>query len=674
MKGGVTDTVRTGTTRALTWICVGLFVGTLLVFARSIPQEFVNYDDSRYVTANAFIQDPFSWQSLRLAFGGNLELWQPLTWMSHMADWALFGNRAAGHHLTSVIWHAINAALAFLLFRQFTRTTWLSAFAAAVFAWHPLRVESVSWIAERKDVMSGCFFLLTLWCYLRYAGSRHPATATPGETRSPRANAKRRLWYVATLGAFCGGLMCKPTLVTAPLLLLCFDYWPLNRVGLQSGAARRKTWRLLIEKIPFFIAAAIVGVITLHLQRAGGAFTLSLPLLARLENVPVALVRYVGKFLWPATLGVTYPHPGWWPLSVALGATGLVIAGAVAAWQSRRSQPWILVGSLWFVLLLLPTIGLVQVGFQSMADRYTYLPMLGVELALFWTVACGLRTWRVAARAAACAVVLAALTIRTWQQEAVWRDSLTLFRHAVQVSPSSATGEAFLGYTLVSLNRIDEAVPHLQRALTLDPNNETAVWSLAQAAASAGRVEESIRYFQRDLVLQPDNANTRYELALQQLRQGDVGPATENLRSAATQQLDLIAHNRELAVASAGRGDVASAAIRFWAASLMEPDNADAQLAAGIAFEAAHRDDAAVQAFRRALTLKPQLAAAHARLGLWLLNHSRAGEAASYLQQAVALDEKLVAARVGMGRIEEQRGNAAGANAERADLKPSQSR
>ena len=355
-------------------IAAGLLVATLLIFARAIGNGFVNYDDPDYVTANAQVQGGITVAGIRWALtSGVASNWHPLTWMSHQLDVTLFGLDPRGHHATSVLWHALNAALAFLALRRLTGSVWRSAFCAALFAWHPLRVESVAWVSERKDVLSGFFFFAVLWLYAGYVRRRRDGL--------PWLAA-----YVATLAAFALGLMAKPMLVTLPCLLLLLDFWPLRRVELARGAG--STWaRLVLEKLPFFVFVIASAAVTYHVQKAGGSVTAQLSLGDRLGNAVIAVVRYLGTFLLPVDLAVLYPHPGSWPARKVVAAL-LVVGGltAAAVWQLRR-RPWIAVGWFWFLGTLVPVIGLVQVGLQSMADRYTYLTIIGVQVAAGWSLA-----------------------------------------------------------------------------------------------------------------------------------------------------------------------------------------------------------------------------------------------------------------------------------------------
>jgi protein O-mannosyl-transferase len=342
-------------------ICAILFGGTLLLFSRATRCGFVNYDDPTFVTDSPMVLGGLSWAGAAWAFTAPSDYWHPLVTLSHMLDCQLYGLSPAGHHFTSMLWHALNAVLAFLVFRRLTGGMWGSAFAAALFAWHPLRVESVVWITERKDVMSGCFFLLTILAYARFAAVR--AAGQP----ALRA-------YLLAFACFAAGLMCKPMLVTLPFVLLLLDYWPLAR---HPACPARL---LVLEKVPFLALSCAAAVATVLMQESSDAFVLSLPMSARLGNAVVSLARYLGKFVWPFDLIVCYEHPGSWPAASILGAAALLSCLAAIAWSQRRSRPWIAVGLGWYLVTLLPVLGLLQVGLQAMADRYTYLPLLGVEL------------------------------------------------------------------------------------------------------------------------------------------------------------------------------------------------------------------------------------------------------------------------------------------------------
>ncbi len=626
-----------------------LFAGTVALYTRVLAYGFTNYDDPRYLTNNPHVQGGFTAESLRWAFVGNADYWHPLTWLSHIADWQMYGDNAAGHHLTSVLWHAANAVLAFLVFRRLTRAFWLSFLSAALFAWHPLRVESVAWITERKDVMSGAFLLLTVWAYAGYANRRRearPATAM----------------YVVTLALFAAGLMCKPTLVTLPLVLLALDAWPLGRADRAMNANRNAWPALWREKIPFFLLSGATAVATVRMQHEAGAFTLSLPLGARLANVPVALARYLEKFFWPVDLSVCYRHPGWWPATLVGASLTLVILITFLSWQARQRRPWLLTGWGWFLAMLLPTLGIVQVGFQAMADRYTYASILGWQLAVIWTGRELARRGvaRVGMVIAASAALLAC-AVRTWQQQATWRDSATLFTQAIAVDPQNDVAEAFLGYTLLSERELDAAATHGRRALALNSRNDLAVYTLAQIDAQRGRLDEAIVGYRRALELKPDDASTEYELGLLLLRAGRADEAGGQLRTAAQHRPSIVAANLRLAEEHVRAHRVREAALYFAAGALLTPANPDAHFLAGQAFARIDQPAPAMASLQRAIALAPGHAAAHTELGFLLLTRRDPAAAASHFTEALRVQPDLASAAVGLGRAEEQLGHRASA-------------
>ena len=569
-------------------VCGLLFCGTVLLFSRATHGAFINYDDPSYVTDNPHVQGGLSWGGIVWAFTAPADYWHPLTWLSHMLDWQLYGPAAAGHHLTSVLWHALNAVLAFLVFRRLAGGFWLSAFAAALFAWHPLRVESVAWITERKDVMSGCFFLLTLLAYARHVDCR---------------TAGRPWWraYLLTMACFAAGLMSKPMLVTLPLVLLILDFWPFARCSSPAGL------RLpLVEKIPFFALSGVTAVLTVLMQRQGGDFVLDVPVGARAGNAVVSLARYLGKFFWPFDLSVCYPHPGHWPASVVLSASVLALGLCWLAWRQRRSRPWILAGWLWLLVVLLPVIGLVQVGFQAMADRYTYLPLLGVELALLWSLPGPgfLRAW---SRASLAVLVLAVCAARTWNQEGVWRDSVSLFEHAVAVGARNDVAEDFLASALFAAGRMDEAAVHAERARTLNPRNDKPLIMLAGIRERQGRISEAGELLRAALALRPDNPLVQAQLGLLELGRGQVDAARALLTAALRSDPDLRGRTLQLGLIALQHGDPATARFYYDLVLAVAPDDAVAHAALGYLLIRTGDRAAGLAEWRRALALDPHL-------------------------------------------------------------------
>ena len=452
--------------------------------------DFVNYDDHMYVLDNPHVTSGMTWANVQWAFrSGYATNWHPLTWLSHMLDCQMFGLKPWGHHLTSVLLHALNAGLVFALLQLLTGAPWRSLLVAVLFALHPLRVESVAWVSERKDVLSGFFGLLALLAYVRYAQGRgrksearnpRPEGNPKPEARSPKQEAGRLaalfplpspffylpypIFYLLSLFFLALGLMSKPMLVTWPLVMLLLDYWPLRRMQkrmqnaecrMQNAAppdaqhatrnrphvSRITLLSLLVEKIPFFFLVALSSVVTFVVQKRGGAMTgvASLPLGVRVETAVLAYARYLGKLFRPVDLAVLYWHPGHWPLGEVLLAGALILCLSVVVWMLRRRAPYLLMGWLWFVGTLVPVIGLVQVGEQAMADRYTYLPCLGVLILTIWGVCELTRSWRY--QAIVLAVVAGAASVfcvaLTRQQLGHWQDSEALSRHALAVTENN---------------------------------------------------------------------------------------------------------------------------------------------------------------------------------------------------------------------------------------------
>ena len=454
-------------------VSAALFLGTLLVFSRAIGNDFVNYDDPVYVTENPPVQTGLTLEGIRWALTtGTAANWHPLTWISHMADWSVFEDDPRGHHAVSVVWHALNTVLVFLLFRRLTNAFWLSAFSAALFAWHPLRVESVAWIAERKDVLSSFFGLVALWAYVVYTQQR---------------SAK---WYWLSLGIFALGLLAKPMLVTLPVIMLLLDIWPLQRF---RSAPR-------LEKLPFFLLAAGSCGITLAVQHAGGSISGVLALRARIANGFVAILGYLGKIFWPNDLSVLYPHPGFWPVTTIAASVLLFILVTAAALSQFRDRPWLAIGWFWFLIMLLPVLGFVQIGLHYMADRYTYLPTLGLQLALLPAFAKSRRPVFVLAAVA----VLSACVLRTWGQLGVWKNSFTLFDHALSVTHNNYLAYNNRGLFFDRAGRLDEAMADYRQALTIKADYAQANNNLGQALTELGRPRDGFAMFRAALNSDPN--------------------------------------------------------------------------------------------------------------------------------------------------------------------------
>ncbi len=485
-------------------VCALLGSATLAVYWPVRQFEFINFDDPQYVTENAHLQVGLNARAIAWAFqAGYAANWHPLTWISHMLDVQLFGLNPAGHHLTSLLFHTANTILLFLLLRQMTGAQWRSALVAALFALHPLHVESVAWVAERKDVLSTFFGLLSLWAYVRYAQSKVPGA--PATHHAPRTPPPVSRFYLLSLLLFALSLMSKAMLVTLPFLLLLLDYWPLGRWQPGTGAGRTAR-RLLLEKVPFLVFSASAILATLMVQEAAMQYFRQLALSARAANAVVSCARYLGKTFWPEDLAVFYPHPMHWPVSVVGGASVLVVLITGLAVLGWRKRPYCVVGWFWFLGLLVPVLGLVQVGAQAMADRYTYLPLTGLSLALVWTVAEGSRRWPHPPRillfgSLAFLLICADLSRR---QVGYWRNSSTLFEHALAVTSGNFIAHNNLGEMLSRHGRLQEAEHHLTAAVQFNPNLPEAQYELGHVLSQEGRISEAIQWYRRALNLRPD--------------------------------------------------------------------------------------------------------------------------------------------------------------------------
>ena len=489
-------------------VCISLAVLTCIVFGQTLWHDFINYDDPRYVYENTNITSGVNTAGVAWAFTHiHAENWHPLTTISHMLDCQLYGLKAGGHHFTNVLLHTTAAILLFLALQCMTGALWRSAFVAAVFAIHPLRVESVAWVAERKDVLSGVFLMLTLLAYVRYV-------------RAPSIGR-----YLAVAVAFALGLMSKPMLVTLPFVLLLLDYWPLGRIRGQ-----KKLLTLILEKIPLIVLSAVSSVVTFLAQRGAVGWTDQLPILARIKNAVVTYVVYIGQMLWPVKLAVFYPHPeNRLPVSEIILAFAILIAATAAAFVLRKKGPYLVTGWLWYLGMLVPVIGLVQVGWQGHADRYTYLPQIGLYVLLTWAVADLTARWRHQREIlnVSAAVVISVLGWSAWIQTSYWRDSETLFTHALAVTSNNDVAENNLGIVFLRKGNLDEAISLLQAAVDLRPENSPAHENLAKALLQKGQVTDALVHYRKLLELQPDNIEVHNIVGTVLIQQGRIREGVE---------------------------------------------------------------------------------------------------------------------------------------------------
>jgi Flp pilus assembly protein TadD len=505
------------------WLSVLLFAGTLLLYAPVRHHEFINYDDPEYVTENRYVKKGLTAEGVQWAFGelhGENTYWHPVTWLSHMLDVELFGLSEEWHHMINVIFHAINAVLVFAFFRYTTRKMWVSWFVAALFAVHPLQVDTVAWVTERKNVLSTMFWMLTLLAYARYArGSerepqRHRGTESEGIQKKSLC-ASVPLWFALCLVFFALGLMSKPMLVTVPFVLLLLDYWPLGRFGVQGSGFRVQGSRLVLEKIPFFAMAIAVGLITVRAHVELGALQQELSLSARIENAVVSYARYLLKALWPTHLAVFYPHPGEWPTEIVVGSALLLLGiSAVVIWKGRR-LPFLIAGWCWFLGTLTPTIGIIHAGAQAMADRFAYVPLIGLFVMICWTMAGAVerRKYSIMVAGALGSVALIASAVTTSVQLRHWQNSRTLFEHALAVTRDNVTAHFNLGNALIEQGQTEAGMEHLREALRLNPHFANLHAKYARTLMSQNKPTEAAFHYREALRLRPNFAGVMNNLA-----------------------------------------------------------------------------------------------------------------------------------------------------------------
>jgi protein O-mannosyl-transferase len=662
-----------------------IFLVVTAVFLPALRHDFVYYDDPTFVKDNPHVQGGFTWANLQWACwsldGAN---WHPLTWLSHMLDVELFGLNPWGHHLTSVLLHALNSLLVFVVWRKMTGAVWRSLLVAALFGLHPLHVESVAWIAERKDVLSTLFWLLTIWAYAHWVRQR--------VDRRPRAWA----FYGSTLGFFILGLMSKPMLVTVPCVLLLLDFWPLKRfVGIPRNSRTAVAWALVVEKLPFFALSAAVSVLTVVAQKHVGALTTMMghPWLDRVSNALVAYCRYLGKCVFPIRLAVFYPNPSGQPIGRAVLAAVLLlgITGAVCALCRRR--PYLLVGWLWFLGTLVPVIGLVQVGEQSMADRYSYMPLVGVFILLAWAGGEVVARWpqRTGLLGAMAGVILVGCTVLTSRQLSFWQDSTTLFRHALAVTEDNWAAHTYLGFALAkSPAHLSEAIAEYQAGLRIAPTVSEAHNYLAIALAqipgresdaiaefksalrlnpgiaggrsnlatmlakTPGRLPEAIAEYQAMLRLKPDSAEVHYYLGLALAKTPGREPeAIAELESALRldpEFADALSNLATILAKTPGR--LAEAIAKYQAAIRLKPDSAEMHYYLGLVLaEEPGRLSEAIGEFRTAVRLEPDSAEMHCNLGRALAQTSGPSAAVAEYQTALRFKPDYAEAHYGLGLV-----------------------
>jgi protein O-mannosyl-transferase len=584
-----------------TVVCLLLAVTTLVLYNPVNRHPFVNYDDDRYVTENPHVRQGLTWDTFTWALTSTEQAnWHPLTWMSHALDYSLFRLNPAGHHFTSVLLHTVNVMLLFLLLMWATGRMGPSIFVAAVFALHPINVESVAWVAERKNVLCTMFFLLTLWGYGWYA---------------QKPDWKR---YLPVVALFVAGLASKPMVITLPFVLLLLDYWPLNRVrgseAVSRAAAPAFAWsRLVLEKLPLFVLSAASGLITMQAQQSGGAMrsTEQFSLGVRVTNAIYAYAMYLWKMVWPARLAPLYPHPGdalaAWQVVVA----AIVLVGITWIVLRFRTHRYLLVGWLWFLGTLVPVIGLVQVGDAAMADRYAYIPLIGIFAMVAFGASALAETGKLGAvwQLVGGAVVVALLALATSRQIAYWQSSYDLWTHALEVTRNNFIGEDNLGGALVLRGEPDAAYPHFEAAARINPRDPMSRSNLGTYLQRHGRLQEAVTEYESAIALTSDSgllAQTHANLGAAQRALGNDVAARRSFDEALRLNPNQANAWLGLGLLARGQGSL-DEAIRDLSRSTELGPSGEAYLQLGRTLEQANRRSEALAAYEQALKISPEM-------------------------------------------------------------------
>jgi tetratricopeptide (TPR) repeat protein len=523
--------------RLTTVVCLVLAVVTLLVYLPVLRNGFVNYDDPDYITNNSHVKAGLTWAGIVWAFqSSEASNWHPLTWISHMADCQLFGLNSAGHHLTNLFFHTANTLLLFILLNQLTGALWRSASVAALFAWHPLHVESVAWASERKDVLSAFFWMLTLLAYARYAGKQSSVgrrASSAGNTNPAFDPRPPTLDYCLALFFFACGLMSKPMVVTLPFVLLLLDFWPLDRMR-SAECGVRSVVPLLLEKIPFFALTIASSVVTRLVQNGALWSTNSLPLHFRAANALMSYVRYIAKMFWPTDLALIYPYPHYWPVAGVIAAALLLAMCSALAILCAKRFPYLIVGWFWFLGTLVPAIGFVQAGVQSMADRYTYLPGIGLFILVVWGLNDLLNSHPQKEKIAALtgSLVLAGCLAVTSIQLKYWRNSLALFLHAVEVTTDNYAADNCLGTALEDIGKKDEAAKFYAESVRVEPDFPLGQFNLGMILLEQGRADEASNHLAAAAQLAPRDPVMQFDFGVYQLQHGNPGDAANCFKAA----------------------------------------------------------------------------------------------------------------------------------------------
>ncbi len=612
---------RNGRNYQVHMVIAVLALVTVLAYLPVLHADFINFDDELYVTLNPHVQSGLTADSLKWAFNIGYEgNWTPLTWISHMLVRQVFGPGPAGPHAVNLFLHVANVILLLLVLNRMTKSLWKSAFVAALFAVHPIHVESVAWVVERKDVLSGIFWLLTMWAYVRY---------------SEIPSLKR---YAVIIVCFALGLMSKPTLVTLPLVLLLLDYWPLGR---WADASSRERLRLVWQKVPLCIMTAVACILTYTAGESGGILAMNrLPLFFRIDNAVVSYVSYVGKMLWPAKLAVLYPYRHSLPMGHVASAIAILVVVTLLVIRSATKRPYLPVGWFWYLIVFTPMIGVLQVGEQAIADRYAYIPFMGLYIIIVWGLS-DVFSRRVASSPRLRIIpmiVILVLAGCTWRQAGYWHDSVTLWTHALAVTTNNAVAHYSLGNAYKDLGESAEAVPEYEQAVSINPRYAKAYNNLGVVYFDLGRNADAVNAYKQAIRIKRDYPDAYYNLGIAYHELGKSKEAVgAYVQATRFRPNDPDAHYN-LGSAYFEIGKSAEAIGEYQNVIRIMPGNADAYFNLGNAYGKLGRYAEAVDAYRQAIQINPDYADAHYNLADAYARLGRYVDAAEEYRQVIRIN------------------------------------
>jgi len=629
------------------FVIAGLIAVCAVIYGQSYNFQFINFDDPLYVYENQQVLSGLNADSIRWAFTTfHSANWHPLTWLSLMLDGSLFGATPGGYHLMSVVFHIANSILAFVVFRKYTGDLWKSAMVAFLFAVHPAHVESVAWISERKDVLSTLFWLLTMWAYFKYAVKQRTAIHEKHSTRKKeitRAEDRGQIYYLLTIVFLACGLMAKPMLVTLPFVLLLMDFWTLNRLKTKKDFSA-----LVVEKIPLFVLSAVSGFVTIMAQSASGAVqTLeTLPIATRLLNAAVAYVKYIGMVFYPLDLGVSYPYQQTLPLWQTFGAVILLIAVTAVCLRQWNKRKYLLTGWLWFLGTLVPVIGIVQVGSQALADRYTYVPYFGLFIMLVWGASELFARFELHryVPVAAASILLTMLSILCFMQVSFWKTNETLYSHTIAVKQANFLVMHNYCNSLLEENRLEEAWQQCLNAIADQPRHANSYNTLAIISARFGKYENAVAIYKKALELDPQNLFAYRNLAFSLMRTGKIDEAVINLdkafelhRQAGTNPLALATAYNTVAEAYAKQEKYDKSSELLARTLQLAPERTDIRANYALSLFYENKLDDARREIEQTIRQNPAQAESYHMLGMILLKQGSRSTAARQFEKALEM-------------------------------------